>query len=163
MSWVFGNRRLRLAVDLKQGELRALKQQDHRRSVTHDLAANLGANGATRSCDHDGFCVEEGGDSPLIERDRVPAEQIRQRHLSDLVDGDLTLRQVGDPRQSLEPDAEVAAELEQLEPQAVRRRWDAKDGALDLLGLGVEPPRNRWSRAPARPKSPVLLDRVVVE
>ena len=65
------------------GVFRDIHDHQPRGPVFGDLAAQLGADGTAAACDQHGLAADEGGDTGVVQRDRLAAQQVFDLHLAD--------------------------------------------------------------------------------
>ena len=158
-----GARPAELAVDLEEGDLGALDEQEPGGLEAGHLARELGADRAARAGHHDALAGQELAELGLVEVDRLAAEQVLDLDVADPGHLDLALQDLVEAGDDPDADLDLPAETDQPQDllagdlgdrdddlrdaelldeagQVFRRAEDAEavdDGAL-LLGIVVD-------------------------
>ena len=128
-------RLMQLAVDGVERELGVVEQHQLGRPLRGDLAAELAADGATGTGDHDDFAGDVAREQARLRRHRVSAEQVGDVDLADVRHLGLAVDQLEQARQDLHRQAGAFHALDQ---PAFLRRAGRRNGQHDLLDLMAE-------------------------
>ena len=120
-----------LVVNVEEGRLGVVKEDDAGGVKAADLAADLAADAPRGAADEDSFPFQKGPDPLEVEAHRFPAEEVLEVDIPHLLDRDLAVDQVADAGEGLEGDAEGLAVLDNRPHLFARRRGDGDDDLLD--------------------------------
>ncbi len=122
-----------LALDLVERELGHLEQDQPARTQTHDLAAQLRADGAAGAGHHDALVADAGFEELGVGWDGVAAQEIAYIDVTKLVDARLAGNDVGKVGKGLHVDAQRLEGRQDLPAAAAGGGRHGEQNALDAV------------------------------